>query len=273
MAPPPAASRRLACPTAVSPRHLRRPRLPRAGRQSPPGTARLRRDEPPPDTRGLGPAHAARTPDRPPGGHRAVQPRNRAAAVHLAPDRRLPPPPDLPQAPDHLPQPAQHGLAWPGLTLAFHQDAGLTGAPTVKVPLNWDDKSAEALINASSRSTSKVNLTGWSKGLEVIGDGEGIVSHAGLTVLRLLADKTGLTELDRRAVMPVPGNRRPGSRPSPSWQMPGVRWPATSCTRCGPLSGEIGVCRCARVCPRRIDRAGPQAPGLSDAAGAGSCQR
>jgi hypothetical protein len=61
------------------------------------------------------------------------------------------------------------------------------------VLLNWDDKSAEALINASSRSTSKVNLTGWSKSLEVTADGEGIVSHAGLAVLRLLADKTGLT--------------------------------------------------------------------------------
>jgi len=38
-----------------------------------------------------------------------------------------------------------------------------------------------------------VNLTGWSKSLEVTADGEGIVSHAGLAVLRLLADKTGLT--------------------------------------------------------------------------------
>jgi hypothetical protein len=38
-----------------------------------------------------------------------------------------------------------------------------------------------------------VNLTGWSKSLEVTADGEGIVSHAGLALLRLLADKTGLT--------------------------------------------------------------------------------
>jgi hypothetical protein len=37
-----------------------------------------------------------------------------------------------------------------------------------------------------------VNLTGWSKGLEVTADGEGIVSHAGLVLLRQLADKTGL---------------------------------------------------------------------------------
>jgi hypothetical protein len=60
------------------------------------------------------------------------------------------------------------------------------------VLLNWDDKSAEALINTSSRSTSEVNLTGWSKSLEVTAGGEGIVSHAGLALLRQLTDKTGL---------------------------------------------------------------------------------
>ena len=38
-----------------------------------------------------------------------------------------------------------------------------------------------------------MNVTGWSKGLEVRADGRGIVSHAGLALLRLLADKTGLT--------------------------------------------------------------------------------
>jgi hypothetical protein len=37
-----------------------------------------------------------------------------------------------------------------------------------------------------------VNVTGWSKGLDVTADGEGIVSHAGLALLRQLADKTGL---------------------------------------------------------------------------------
>jgi hypothetical protein len=61
------------------------------------------------------------------------------------------------------------------------------------VLLNWDDKSVEALINTSSRSTSKVHITGWSKNLEVTAGGEGIVSHAGLALLRQLADKTGLT--------------------------------------------------------------------------------
>jgi hypothetical protein len=38
-----------------------------------------------------------------------------------------------------------------------------------------------------------VNVTGWSKGLEVTGGGQGIVSHAGLVLLRRLADETGLT--------------------------------------------------------------------------------
>jgi hypothetical protein len=38
-----------------------------------------------------------------------------------------------------------------------------------------------------------VNVTRWSRGVEVTADGEGIVSHAGLALLRGLADKTGLT--------------------------------------------------------------------------------
>lgn len=38
-----------------------------------------------------------------------------------------------------------------------------------------------------------MNVTAWAKGLEVSGDGTGIVSHAGLGLLRRLADKTGLT--------------------------------------------------------------------------------
>jgi len=38
-----------------------------------------------------------------------------------------------------------------------------------------------------------VNVTGWSRGLEVTGGGRGVVSHAGLVLLRHLADKTGLT--------------------------------------------------------------------------------
>ena len=38
-----------------------------------------------------------------------------------------------------------------------------------------------------------MNTTGWSRGLEVTGGGTGVVSHAGLVLLRELADRTGLT--------------------------------------------------------------------------------
>jgi hypothetical protein len=38
-----------------------------------------------------------------------------------------------------------------------------------------------------------VHATGWSRGLEVTGGGSGVVSHAGLVLLRQLADRTGLT--------------------------------------------------------------------------------
>ena len=38
-----------------------------------------------------------------------------------------------------------------------------------------------------------MNATVWSRGLEVTGGGTGIVSHAGLVLLRQLADRTGLT--------------------------------------------------------------------------------
>ena len=38
-----------------------------------------------------------------------------------------------------------------------------------------------------------MNVTAWSNGLEVTGDGTGIVSHAGVGLLRRLADRTGLT--------------------------------------------------------------------------------
>ena len=38
-----------------------------------------------------------------------------------------------------------------------------------------------------------MKATGWLKGLEVTSDGTGIVSHAGVALLRALADRTGLT--------------------------------------------------------------------------------
>ncbi len=45
-----------------------------------------------------------------------------------------------------------------------------------------------------------MNVTGWSKNLEVTADGQGIVSHAGLALLRALTDKTGLTRGLSRAL-------------------------------------------------------------------------
>src|SRR5262249_31017514 len=44
-----------------------------------------------------------------------------------------------------------------------------------------------------TRSTFEVKGTGWLNGLEVTGGGTGVVSHAGLVLLRALADRTGLT--------------------------------------------------------------------------------
>ncbi len=38
-----------------------------------------------------------------------------------------------------------------------------------------------------------MNVTGWSRGLDVSGDGEGLVSHAGLVLLWRLADQSGLS--------------------------------------------------------------------------------
>ena len=45
-----------------------------------------------------------------------------------------------------------------------------------------------------------MNVTGWSRGLEVSGGGQGVVSHAGLALLRHLTDKTGLTSGLSRAL-------------------------------------------------------------------------
>ena len=38
-----------------------------------------------------------------------------------------------------------------------------------------------------------MNATGWLKGLQVTADGTGIVPHAGVVLIRVLADNTGLT--------------------------------------------------------------------------------
>ena len=57
--------------------------------------------------------------------------------------------------------------------------------------LTWDDKGVKVLIEPRSKNTCGVNVTGWSRDLEVTGGGLGIVSHAGLVLLRALADRTG----------------------------------------------------------------------------------
>jgi hypothetical protein len=54
-----------------------------------------------------------------------------------------------------------------------------------------------------------VNGTGWSRGLEVTGAGSGVVSHAGLALLRQLSDKTGLTaRLSQALPSPLWGHDR-----------------------------------------------------------------
>lgn len=51
-----------------------------------------------------------------------------------------------------------------------------------------------------------MNGTGWSRGLEVTGGGTGVVSHAGLVLLRAVTDRTGLTG----GVVRSPGQRPAG---------------------------------------------------------------
>jgi hypothetical protein len=69
--------------------------------------------------------------------------------------------------------------------------------------LNWDDVECRSPYQSGSRSTFYVNATAWSRGLEVTGGGTGVVSHAGLVLLRQLADRTGLTA-GLSAVLPSP---------------------------------------------------------------------
>lgn len=52
---------------------------------------------------------------------------------------------------------------------------------------------SKSLCVPGSRSTFQVNTTGWLQGLRVTADGTGIVSHAGVALIRALADNMGLT--------------------------------------------------------------------------------
>src|SRR5260370_38019288 len=59
--------------------------------------------------------------------------------------------------------------------------------------MNWDDKGCRDPYAPRSRSTCQVNTTGWMKGLKVTAGGTGVVSHAGVALIRALADNIGLT--------------------------------------------------------------------------------
>jgi hypothetical protein len=59
-----------------------------------------------------------------------------------------------------------------------------------------------------------VHATGWSRRLGVTGGGSGVVSYAGLVLLRLLADRTGLTAgLSAAPPSPLGGHHRLAARP------------------------------------------------------------
>ncbi|MGB8198750.1 MAG: hypothetical protein WCF33_03475 [Pseudonocardiaceae bacterium] len=51
----------------------------------------------------------------------------------------------------------------------------------------------KVLVPASWRGTFQVDVTAWSKGLSVDVGGHGVVSHVGSGLLRLVADRVGLT--------------------------------------------------------------------------------
>jgi hypothetical protein len=72
------------------------------------------------------------------------------------------------------------------------------------VLLTWEDRGVEAFIRTRSRSTCQVKITGWLRGLKVAGGGSGVVSHAGVALVRVLADATGLTAGLSRAVPSPP---------------------------------------------------------------------
>jgi hypothetical protein len=72
-----------------------------------------------------------------------------------------------------------------------------------KMLLNWGNEDCRGPNRTSSRSTFYVNATAWSRGLEVTGGGTGVVSHAGLVLVRRLSDRTGLTA-GLSAALPTP---------------------------------------------------------------------
>ena len=57
-----------------------------------------------------------------------------------------------------------------------------------------------------------MHATGWSRGLDVTGGGTGVVSHAGLALLRQLSDRTGHHHTQTR---PAEREGNPGARGTP----------------------------------------------------------
>jgi Transposase DDE domain group 1 len=78
-----------------------------------------------------------------------------------------------------------------------------------KVLLAWENEDVEAYFPRGSRSTFQVcDVSLWSKDLTVEIAGQDVINHAGAAVLRLVADRSGLTgglsrALARRGFVPV----------------------------------------------------------------------
>jgi hypothetical protein len=73
-----------------------------------------------------------------------------------------------------------------------------------------------------------VNTTGWLRGRQLTADGTGIVSHAGVALIRALADNIGLTAGLSKAA----GGKRcglPTGPPAPGagWASPPILMPLT----------------------------------------------
>ncbi len=103
---------------------------------------------------------------------------------------------------------ARYGLWRRGLLCLGHDDRPARLARSSPRP-DHGHRGIEVLITPGSRSTFYVNATGWSRGLEVTGGGSGVVSHAGLALLRHLSDKTGLTSgLSQALPSPLWGHDR-----------------------------------------------------------------
>src|SRR5579859_1808669 len=100
-----------------------------------------------------------------------------------------------------------------------------------------------------------MHATGWSRGLDVTGGGSGVVSHAGLSLLRQLSDRTGLTSgLSAALPSPLGGHDRgrvfsnlacaiaDGARVISDFRVPGQAW-------------QIAIHRRGEVRERRADDA------------------